>query len=352
MTSPRRSPLRRWAAPAALVLSAALALSACAANPADEATDETESSLLPAAEGTTDYPLTLTTWAGETVLEERPERVAVIGFSPNLDALEAIGATPVYILDDSEWQWNDQEWRSSIEFTDTATRADPLNFEGIAATQPDLIVATNFVFDQETFDRLAEIAPVLENPEEVDGAAIDWRDTQRLIGEALDLSDASDQAIAEAEEAIAATAAEHPEFADTTATIAYHYTGYPLEYYTPTGGTAESLLLELGFAPNPLGEPFATVPEVADENLGQLDADRLVVFYNTAEERDTREATDVFQSIPAVADGRYLPVVFEVDGEYTPEANASWVLRRGASALSLPWAADVVADWYAQIDAP
>lgn len=112
-------------------------------------TDTTDSTdLLPAAEGTTQYPLTLSTWAGETVLDERPERIAVIGFSPNYDALESLDAVPVYALsDDLEREYNDPSFRERIEFIDPATRRDPLNMENIAASDPDMIIATNFVTD-------------------------------------------------------------------------------------------------------------------------------------------------------------------------------------------------------------
>jgi iron complex transport system substrate-binding protein len=335
---------------AALGLATALTLTACSGGtPAGTDDASTEASLLPAAEGTTEYPLTLETFAGETVLDERPERVAVVGFSPNYDALEAIGVTPVYALADSEWQWNDQELRESGGFVGTATRADPIDFEGIAAAEPDLIIATNFIFEQEDYDKLAAIAPVLENPEQVDGAAIDWRDTQRLIGETLDLAEAAESAVTAADGAIAAVADAHPGFAGTTATIAYHYTGSPLEYYSPSGGTLEQLLLDLGFDANPLAEQFAEVPEVPDENLAQLEADRLVVFYDSDEERVDRESRPLFQAIPAVAEGRYLPVVLaDAEGVYSPEANVTWVLRRGASALSLPWAAEILAGWLEQ----
>jgi len=344
------SPRIRRPLAVALGLAAALTLAACSSgSPASTDDSPTDAGLLPAAEGTTRYPLTLETFAGETVLDERPERVAVVGFSPNYDALEAIGVTPVYALADSEWQWNDQQLREDGGFVDTATRADPINFEGIAAAEPDLIIATNFIFEQDDYDKLAAIAPVLEHPEEVDGAAIDWRDTHRLIGETLDLADAAESAITEADETIAAVADAHPGFAGTTATIAYHYTGFPLEYYSPAGGTLEQILLELGFDANPLAEQFTEVPEVPDENLAQLEADRLVVFYDSDEERVDRESRPLFQSIPAVAEGRYLPVVLsDAEGVYSPEANVTWVLRRGASALSLPWAAEILADWLEQ----
>ncbi|SHK84740.1 iron complex transport system substrate-binding protein [Nocardiopsis flavescens] len=341
---------RRPRALPALALAAVVALSGCAspdgADP-EGAPEGPAADLLPAAEGTTEYPLTLTTWAGETVLEERPERVAVIGFSPNLDALEAIGATPVYALSDEDWEWRDPEWLSGVEVVDTATRRDPLNFEGIAASAPDLIVAANFIFDENDYERLSDIAPVLDNPEQVEGDQIDWRETQRMVGEALDLGAAAEEAIDGAEQAVGAVAAEHPEFAGRTITIAYDYAETGMDYYTVTGGTAEGIVGQLGFEPNPLAEEFVADPGVSEERLGLLDADLLVVFYNNDADRRAREEGELFRTLAPVAEDRYVSVLSDEEGS---GGNATWVLRRGASALSVPWAVEVVAGWAEEVD--
>src|SRR5699024_3652965 len=126
------------------------------------------------AEGTARYPLALDTWAGETTLDERPGRIAVIGFNPSLDALAALDVTPVYALTEEPWSWRDPEWVSDIEHVDTATRKDDINFEAIAASDPDLIVATDFINDETQFDRLSTIAPVLDRAEVIHGDKRDW----------------------------------------------------------------------------------------------------------------------------------------------------------------------------------
>ncbi|MBN9792685.1 iron-siderophore ABC transporter substrate-binding protein [Pseudonocardia sp. TMWB2A] len=329
-TVPCRS---RWYVVPAIALAALLALAGCT-TPTDDGDAATPgSTALPPAEGATQYPLTLTTWAGETVLEQRPERIAVIGFSPNMDALEALGVTPVYTMaEESEWPWRSQEWLSGVEFRDTVTRRDPINFEGIASTRPDLIVATNWVQDEPTFERLSSIAPVLENPTQVKGDQISWQDTQRMIGEALDLSAASDTAVTEAEQTIERVAQENPEYADRTITIATDYTQSGIDYYTAAGGTAEAATRQMGFRPNPLAENFTADAGVADEQIGQLDADVLVVFYTDPASKTAREATPLFQSLPPVAEGRYLGITID-----DPDSAMTWVLRRGASVTSLPW---------------
>lgn len=343
---------------AALAAVFAIAVTGCA-NTADSAdtSNEASDSLVPTAEGNAEYPMTLDTWAGETVIEERPERVAVIGFSPNLDALQALDVTPVYSIADDvdEGTYRDEEWFSGIEYVDTATRKDPINVEAIAATNPDLIVAVNTDIEDE-LDRLSEIAPVVAE-EEFGSDKLDWREGQRLVGEALDLADASDQVITDAEESIAETAADHPEFEGKTITMAYNYgPEYGTEYYTTTGGTAEDIMMDLGFDPNPLAEEFVDDAVVSDENQAKLDADVLMMVYADEEVRDTHESMALFEQLEPVAEGRYASLTFNEDENVvspdgTEMPNAVWAMRRGASAESLPWAVDVIAEeWLADVD--
>lgn len=348
---------KRWRVLPAVVLVSLITLTGCAStndSNASETGDSTASSLLPPAEGSTEYPLTLTTWAGESVLEERPERIAVIGFNPNLDALEALGVTPVYALTEDAWSWRDENWVSGIELVDTATRKDPINFEGIASTNPDLIIATNYIVDPADYERLTDIAPVLENEEQIDGDKVDWRDTPAMLGEALDLGSAADEAIAAAEAAIADVAEAHPEFAGKTVTIGNDYgPEWGLSYYTVAGGTAESIMTDLGFAPNPLATEFVDDDVVADENLALLDADVLMMIYGDQAVREARETMPLFQTLRPVTEDRYVSLtaseddparLVTADGEEITGAQATWVMRRGQSVLSLPWAVDVIAN--------
>ncbi|WP_229051601.1 ABC transporter substrate-binding protein [Aeromicrobium sp. Leaf350] len=321
-----------------------------------------EAVALPEAEGSTQYPLTLDTWLGESTLQERPERIAVFGYSSSLDALEAIGVTPVYYGGrdaKAGYEWNDSAYLDGIGVADEITDF-VLDYESIAATEPDLIVVPGFLQDTEQFDKLSDIAPVLDLPEDPgNGDRTDWRALQRQIGEALDLSEAADEAVAEADAHIAEVAAAHPEWAGKTVTIGYDYgPEYGMSYYTVAGGPAEGLLLDLGFAANPTATSFVESDAISEENQGLLDADALVMIYNDEVGREARESQPLFQAVPAVADGRYESLIYPAGAATDPlitsdggeAANAVWPLRRGASALSLPWTADALADgWLADI---
>ncbi|MCD0449088.1 ABC transporter substrate-binding protein [Actinocorallia sp. API 0066] len=347
----------RWRLTPAIVLTTLLALTGCASTDDGAKPDPAASApvgLLPAAEGTTQYPLTLTTWAGETTLQQRPERIAVIGLNPNADALQGLNVTPVYTLtDEPAAPWRDTAWLGKVEKVDTATRRDPINFEGIAAAKPDLIVAVGALEGKPDFKKLADIAPVLDTKEE-DG--VSWQDLQRLVGQPLDLSAAAEKLVTAAEQALTDAAKAHPEFAGKTITIANDYgPQYGLSYYTVADTFTEDVMLKLGFAANPNAKRFVDEDVVSDENLGLLDADILVVTYVSDEVRKAREAKPLFKSIKAVADGRYVPLTLVKDeptklvntaGQQVD--NAVWVLRAGASSVSLPWAVKVVTEqWLA-----
>lgn len=349
---------RHHLATTSALLCAALALSACANDDEEqggeaEAAAETGEALVPEAEGDTEYPLTLDTLHGEIELEERPERIATLGWNPNHDAAAALGVTPVYAASRSfDYGWMDEDWLDSIETLEEREDAD-VNVEAVAASEPDLIFLPNTseMFEEEDIDRLSEIAPVLEADETVPGDQVDWRDAPRLLGEALDLEQTADEAIADAESAIEETASEHAEFEGETITLATDYgEEYGIEYYTAADSTAESMTSMLGFEPNPLADQFTDDAVVSEENQSELDADVLIMFYENESLRDNREDSELFNQIPAVEDDRYVPVV--ADDDERAESGAVWVLRRGASAESLPWMLEALADWASDADLP
>lgn len=81
-----------------VVLTISLFAASCSAKPeSDNATRHPEqASLLPAAEQTTSYPLTLESPFGETVLPERPERIAAVAPTAiDTELLLALGVTPI-----------------------------------------------------------------------------------------------------------------------------------------------------------------------------------------------------------------------------------------------------------------
>lgn len=174
--APTRPPRAIAAAAAALALAF---LTGCAGDPSEPG--GAGAPQLPAAEGTTEYPMTLDSPFGATTLEERPERVAVVTAATyDSDALFALGVTPVLAPSTLERNaWLDPAAVAGVETLWDAAAGDAVSPEQVAASEPDLIVSLGSYedFDQAAFDQLSAIAPVLYAPIE----SLTWQEITREV---------------------------------------------------------------------------------------------------------------------------------------------------------------------------
>lgn len=334
--------LRRTGTTIAIALTAAFALTSCATDDATGTQPTGDAALLPAAEGTTSYPLTLTTPYGETVLAERPERIAVIGGLGDEDAVLALGVAPVVGIEGSAWSWLEGTRIDEVQST-VDPWADAVQIETIAAAEPDLIVASTFAGVGDAFDRLAAVAPVLV-VEPVADFEWDWRELTRAVGEALDLSAKAEEIVTAADGHVVDAVAAHPEYAGRTIAILINRgpaTG--LEFVNVQGSIAEELLSGLGFAPHPNAAALAAgeFGEVPLENLALVDADAIVVAEHggegTPEEaKQWLESSPLYQSLGAVQRGA---VGFVQANPESGSLDLAWALSY-PSALSVVWTVD------------
>lgn len=324
------------------LLAASLLLAACSgvADPATSSTGSAPSaattqtsdaagSLLPAAEGVTEYPLTLTTPWGETVLSERPERVAALDVTA-LDAqlLLALGVTPVAAHESGVTfsPYLAADGGDRIEQL-LQVSLDPLNgAEAIAASQPDLLLA--FGTDlAESYSSLSSIGPVLASSETLESYFDQpWQDQLRLIGHALDLAERAEKVIAEHEQLLQGVIDAHPEFADKTVTYAIWYgsdTDYGLNYASRQGSGAERFFTQIGFVANPLAESFTSEATVSFERRSLLDADVLIVNDSSGGRIDELLEDPLFQQVPVVQRGSVVITADPEDGGRNPVA---WAL--------------------------
>jgi len=284
----------------ALAAATTLAVGACGSTD-DGSTDETGSN------GTGAFPATIETMFGSVTVESQPERVVALGWGDAETAL-ALGVQPVGASDwlafgeDGVGPWVQEGYSESPEIIGTV---DP-SFEKIAALAPDLILDTASSGDQGRYDTLSAIATTVGPPEGAT-AYLTPRDEQiSMVASALGVPDKGAEVVADIDEQFATAAAEHPEFAGKTVTVAA-YTSDGWGAYV-SGDARVQFLQDLGFVNNPAVEAVETdnffIP-ISNENLGMLDADLLVVLPIYVE---TSEVTDnpLFQQIPAVQDGRFL----------------------------------------------
>lgn len=336
---------RRLAAPAATVLVALLALAGCgsssdgdsgeAAAATDAAAGAPATDLMPAGEGTTQYPLTLTSPWGETVLEERPDRIAIVTGANDMDNTLALGVTPVFADKYmAEYEWAADAGASKIEHQGEIT--DVIPFEDVAASEPDLLIAlqTDEAFVADSYDKLSQIAPVLVAPKV--SWDVTWQESVQLIGETLDLAKKADEVITDVEAQVAEQKAAHPEFEGKSISFVEWHAGMEsLTFRSFEGSATSKVFSDLGFVPSEAATTFSRDDiMVSKENYSSLDADVLMLAASK-ELNDEIQSEAVFKAIPAVAEGRFALLDTE------KEPSAGWAMS-WPSALSLPWITTLV----------
>lgn len=327
--------LPRTAAATALVALAAVSLVGCASASTDDADTPASSD-----DG---FPVTIEHAFGETVIETKPERVATVSWS-NQEVPLALGVVPVGM---AEVTWGDDDndgvlpWvEDKLEELGAETpvlfdETDSIDFEAVADTQPDVILAAYSGLTQEEYDTLSKIAPVVAYPEVAWGTS--YEDMIRLNSAALGLAAEGDALIEQLQDEVAGALAAHPELADSTVLFSYIDPSdfSQIGFYTSLD-TRPGFLTNLGL-PEPAvvaeesdGEAFyATVSSEQADRFADVD---VFVTYGDASGSiiPQLQADPLLSQIPAVAEGRI--AILE---ESTPLAASA-----NPSPLSISWGID------------
>jgi iron-siderophore transport system substrate-binding protein len=125
---------------------------------------------------------------------------------------------------------------------------DGIDFEAVAATDPDVILAAYSGLSQSEYDTLSKIAPVVAYADAP--WASDWRDMILLNGAALGLADESEALIDHLEAKISDALVKHPELDGKTAMFVTHLDIRDLSvirFYT-TNDTRVKFFADLGLS--------------------------------------------------------------------------------------------------------
>ncbi|WP_147916837.1 iron-siderophore ABC transporter substrate-binding protein [Ruania zhangjianzhongii] len=302
-----RSTRRAVIAAAALV---AVGLTACSGG--TEAADEPDSTDGSAA--TEWSPVTIEHALGTTTIEERPERVAAIGWANHEVAL-ALGIVPVGM---PTTPWGDDDGDGVHPWVeDTLTElgaetpalfdeTDGIDFEAVANTEPDVILAAYSGLSQEDYDTLSQIAPVAAYPETAWGTP--WREIVEVNATALGMAEEGAALVTEIEDKIAAAVAEHPELEGATAMMVTHvdptdlseinfYNAYDTrsQFFEDLGMTIPQSLIDVSTDPTVWNGSVST--EQADV-FSDVD---VFVTYGGQELIDALEGDPLLSQLPAVA---------------------------------------------------
>jgi len=140
---------------------------------------------------------------GSTTIEEQPERVATVAWS-NHEVPLALGIVPVGM---SKATWGDDDGDGVLPWVEEKLEelgadtpvlfdeTDGIDFEAVADTEPDVILASYSGITQEEYDTLSKIAPVVAYPDVAWGTSLD--DMIRLNSTAIGLKAEGEQLIAD-----------------------------------------------------------------------------------------------------------------------------------------------------------
>lgn len=321
----------RIRAAAALAAAAALLFTGCASSSSPASTGSA------AADDT--FPITITHALGETTIPSKPERVAAVGWS-NQDVALALGVVPVG-MDTQLWNYTGDAPLGVYEWTQDAidklggeapaifSTADGTDFEAIADTNPDLILAAQSGLDAESYATLSEIAPVVAYPKVA--WFTPWRDTITLNAKALGLSAEGDKLVSDLEADIADSTAG-ADFSGKTAAF-FSISAADLSTVNMyTGGDARTALLgDLGFdlpqvaIDGAAGGSF--YEEFSAENADKLADVDVIVTYGDGDVLPALQADPLWSTLPAVKAG----AVVEIGKGDALSAAVS------PTALSIPW---------------
>lgn len=207
----------------AATLTATLALSACGSS-SDSQSAPTTAPGQAAADG--QFPVKVTHAFGETTIEKKPERVAAIGWG-NQDVALSLGVVPVGM---SKATWGDDNkngihpWaeakikelggQTPVLFDDT----DSIDYEAVANTAPDVILAAYSGLTKEQYDKLSQIAPVVAYPKTA--WATSMADMVKLDSQGLGRAADGEKLLAGARKQITDVAAKHPSLKGKVGVVA------------------------------------------------------------------------------------------------------------------------------------
>ncbi len=278
---------------AALVAAAALTLTGCST----DAPETNETSSTPSAQTTDEttdapsedaFPVTIDHAFGTTTIPAKPERVATIAWS-NHEVPLALGIVPVGM---SKATWGDDDDNGILPWVETKLEelgaqapvlfdeTDGINFEAVANTNPDVILAAYSGLTQEEYDTLSKIAPVVAYPKVAWGTS--YEEMIQLSSKALGLSAQGDALIQELEAEVNAALDNHAALRDAAVLFSFLDPSdfSQIGFYT-SHDTRPGFLEGLGLP----------APEIVKEESAKTDGFYVSV---SAEEADRFEDVDVF----------------------------------------------------------
>lgn len=262
-----------------------------------------------------EFPITIEHAFGSTTITEKPQRVATVA-SGNQEVPLALGVVPVgmaaadYGDDDGDGvlPWVAEKLTElGAETPALFDEGDGIDFEAVAATEPDVILAAYSGLTQADYETLSQIAPVVAYPESA--WTTEWRDMIRMNSAGMGMAAEGDALIAKMEGQIAETLAAHPALKGKTAMFVTHLdtTNLSVVNFYTAADTRVHFFQDLGLSmPKSVidaSQPGAFAGSVSAENIDAFDDVDIVVTYGNFLLLAAMKADPLVRHMPAVANG-------------------------------------------------
>jgi iron complex transport system substrate-binding protein len=262
---------------ALLVALPMLALTACGGGEQQDAAVQSQSSSDAGA-----FPVSIKNKFGTAEIKAAPQRVVVVGLVEQ-DALLALGVTPVAT---TEW-FGDKPgalfpWAKDKLGSGTVPQVlsdkDGIQFEKVAALQPDLIIGLYAGITADDYKKLTALAPTVAQLPGSPDYGVAWQDLTRTVGQAVGKAKEADELVKGIEGRFEQARTEHPEFKGKTALMASPYEGY---FIYGSQDPRSRLMTDLGFVlpadlDKAIGDKFGA--NISAEKAALLDQQVVVWF--------------------------------------------------------------------------
>lgn len=303
----------------------ALTITACSGQPAagDAATEAPADAaaaseiVAPNPASADAFPVTVTHAFGETTINKKPERIATVAWA-NHEVPLALGVQPVIF---EKATWGDADGDGMLPWVTEKVDelgfepnmydpTDGIDFQAVADSKPDVILAAYSGLTQEEYDRLTKIAPVVAFPEVAWGTT--YTEMIELSATALGLKDEGEALIADLDKTVKASLASHADIEGKKQLFLFLDPSdlSTLTYYSGLD-TRPKFLADYGLPNAQLAADATTASDAFFATISAEEADKfadvdVIVTYGDPAELANLQADPLLSKIPAIAEGRVL----------------------------------------------
>lgn len=258
------------------------------------------------------YPIVIKHAFGTTTITEKPKRIATVAWA-NHEVPLALGVVPVGFAaanfgddnGDGLLPWVEERLKElGAEKPVLFDEGDGIDFEAVAETKPDVILASYSGLSQSDYDTLSQIAPVVAYPEAP--WSTDWRDMIRLNSAGMGMAAEGEALIKKIDGEIADAVAAYPHLKGKSAMFVTHLDATNLStinFYT-TNDTRVRFFNDLGLK-SPKSVVDASKPgqfsgSISAEHIDAFDDVDIVVTYGSQELYDAMKSNPLMAKMPVV----------------------------------------------------